>query len=123
MGVDGKLKVFLKMMFFIKFYKLPITIFLGLLLINIAMIIFVKKIPADNPILLNIGTQASRFNELIFFGSLLVTSISYLFTTWELYRWGNGKTEDCYSCGGIVDHKDGRYGFYYKCRICSKTRS
>ncbi|MNR69357.1 hypothetical protein D3C85_1945410 [compost metagenome] len=40
-----------------------------------------------------------------------------------LYLWETGKLEGgCYSCGGPVSHKDGRYGPYSKCLICGSKR-
>jgi len=110
-------------MFFLRFYKLPVVLFLGLITINLVLNFFVNILAVDNEILLSIGTQVNRFR--IFFQpiALIVILISYIFTTWKLFQWNKGKTEDCYYCGGIVDQKNGIYGFYYRCRICSKTRS
>lgn len=44
-------------------------------------------------------------------------------STIRYWRWSQGGEECCYLCGGLVDKKNGRYGLYYKCLACGKTRS
>ncbi len=45
-------------------------------------------------------------------------------TVWKLWRWESGGLEGgCVECGGIVRHRNGRYGPYSVCRMCGSKRS
>lgn len=42
----------------------------------------------------------------------------------QLWRWENGElVGGCVDCGGTMQHKDGRYGHYSVCRMCSSKRN
>lgn len=40
----------------------------------------------------------------------------------KVWRWYQGEGECCHSCGGMVSHKYGRYGPYFKCLACGVNR-
>ena len=109
------------MMFFIKFYKLPLFI-LAIAILAHPFLTFLAP-TSDIPALRSIASQMLIFRNIttpfLFIASLITT----IHCTWELWQLENGKSEGCYNCGGIVDMKNGRYGLYYKCRICNRTRS
>ena len=42
---------------------------------------------------------------------------------WELWQWRRGDREICHRCGGMVEHKSGRYGPYWRCLACDKNSS
>ena len=54
--------------------------------------------------------------------ALLLASLA-LFTVsfYRLWRWSQGNSDCCLTCGGIVDQKYGRYGPYKHCLACGKN--
>jgi len=60
-----------------------------------------------------------------FIGLIAWSSLWALFSTWCLWKWEQVDSNEpcCHVCGGLLDLKNGRYGYYYKCLACGKTRS
>ncbi|WP_425914578.1 hypothetical protein [Pseudomonas sp. GWSMS-1] len=56
--------------------------------------------------------------------ALAFTGLVWLsWSLWQLYRWKNGNlVGECHNCGGVMSHKDGRYGTYRVCKMCGAKR-
>ncbi|WP_157933766.1 hypothetical protein [Alloalcanivorax mobilis] len=56
--------------------------------------------------------------------SALMLASFFFFTVncHRLWRWNQGNSDCCFVCGGIVDHKHGRYGPYKHCLACGKNQ-
>jgi hypothetical protein len=43
--------------------------------------------------------------------------------TWLLWRWESGELiGSCTKCGGVMQHRDGRWSQYSRCNMCGSTR-
>ena len=48
----------------------------------------------------------------------------FLVRTYALWKWHQGKARTiCPNCGGMVSHRNGRYGPYIHCLACGKNTS
>ena len=59
-------------------------------------------------------------------GCLLASSLAWgAYSSRRIWMWSQGRSNEpvCHNCGGLVQMNDGRYGFYYRCMACGKTRS
>jgi hypothetical protein len=71
------------------------------------------------------GVQFASIAPWVSGGLLTCSLISGANNALRFWRWyqGDSSEECCCFCGGLVNQKDGRYGLYYKCLACGKTRS
>ncbi|MFJ5295623.1 hypothetical protein ACIQAL_03725 [Pseudomonas sp. NPDC088368] len=43
--------------------------------------------------------------------------------TWLLWRWESGElVGSCTTCGGVMQHRNGRWSQYSRCNMCGSTR-
>jgi hypothetical protein len=77
------------------------------------------------PVIEQLGQQAASIAPWISGGLLIGSLLWGAYSTLRFWRWYQGTSEEtcCHVCGGLVDMKEGRYGLYYKCLACGKTRS
>ncbi len=54
-------------------------------------------------------------------GLLLASLVWFIVSFYRLWRWSQGNSDCCFTCGGIVDQKHGRYGPYKHCLACGKN--
>lgn len=54
-------------------------------------------------------------------GLLLASLVLFIVSFYRLWRWSQGNSDCCSTCGGIVDQKHGRYGPYMHCLACGKN--
>ncbi|HCL3894716.1 TPA: hypothetical protein N2B36_006362, partial [Pseudomonas aeruginosa] len=100
---------------YLKLFGLPMFLALmGLL----GMGLFSGAAPAGSiaaAVLANVGV-------VLFPASAALTIAASLWLAWNcwlLYRWENGDLQGgCDRCGGVMSHKDGRYGAYSVCKMC-----
>ena len=63
----------------------------------------------------------------VFLGGTGFTAIGLTWATWncwQLYRWETGSVVgSCTNCGGLLSHRDGRYGAYSVCKMCGAKRN
>jgi len=55
-------------------------------------------------------------------GLLLAALVMFTVSFYRLWRWSQGSSDSCFNCGGIVDHRHGRYGPYKHCLACGKNQ-
>ena len=55
-------------------------------------------------------------------GLLLASLVLFTVSFYRLWRWNQGGSDCCFTCGGIVDHRHGRYGQYKHCLACGKNQ-
>lgn len=55
-------------------------------------------------------------------GLLLASLVLFIVSFYRLWRWSQGNSDCCFTCGGIVDQKHGRYGPYKHCLACGKNQ-
>ena len=72
----------------------------------------------------NLIGQILSYFDLLALLVILAGALYGIWQTYKLWQWENGKLDNiCYTCGGIVIKKRGRWGDYYKCLACSNNRS
>lgn len=54
-------------------------------------------------------------------GLLLASLALFAVSFYRLWRWSQGNSDCCFTCGGIVDQKHGRYGPYKHCLACGRN--
>lgn len=55
-------------------------------------------------------------------GLLLWSGILAFGQLLELWQWRAGRADSCHHCGGAVRLQEGRWGFYFRCYACGRTR-
>lgn len=55
-------------------------------------------------------------------GLLLASLVLFVVRFYRLWHWSQGYSDCCFACGGIVDHRNGRYGRYKHCLACGKNQ-
>lgn len=75
------------------------------------------------PIFEKLVEESIRIGPMVLLVCILVSVIWALAQTYSYWRWTGGHTDNCSNCGGMVTHKNGRYGFYVHCLACGKNRS
>lgn len=73
-----------------------------------------------------IATMMSGFLQILFWPAAVLSlgGIAWLVrNTWQLWCWQNGELiGSCNQCGGVMQHKDGRWSQYSRCNMCGSTR-
>lgn len=73
-----------------------------------------------------LATMMTAVLQLAFWPALALAliGISWLArNTWSLLRWENGElVGSCTKCGGVMQHRDGRWSQYSRCSMCGSTR-
>ena len=99
----------------------PSLFFLGLSVV--AFIFLGFFIPAqfeDVQMLQGIAVASKGAAHKISLFFLALTFPSFLYSSYRLYRWSQGKLDSCHQCLGLLIDKHGRYGYYQKCLACGK---
>lgn len=104
---------------YLRLFGLPMfLVLMGLL----GMALFSGPAPAGDlaaAVLANIG-------QIVFPASAALTMAASLWGAWNywlLFRWERGDLQGgCNRCGGVMSHKDGRYGTYSVCKMCGGKR-
>lgn len=104
---------------YLRLFGLPFfLIFVGFL----GMALFSGSAPTAGlatAVLANIG-------RMLFPASVALTIAASLWVAWNcwlLFRWERGDLQGCCNrCGGVMSHKDGRYGMYSVCKMCGDKR-
>lgn len=104
---------------YFRLFALPVFLmFIGLM----GMMQFSAQAPASDlasALLANVG-------RVLFPASAVLTLVAFLWTVWNcwlLFRWELGDLHGgCNWCGGVMSHKDGRYGTYSVCKMCGGKR-
>lgn len=104
---------------YFRLFALPVF----LMLIGLSgMMLFSVPAPASN----HASALLSNVGQILFPASAALTLVASIWTAWNcwlLFRWERGDLEGgCNRCGGVMSHKDGRYGAYSVCKMCSGKR-
>ncbi|MCK5121498.1 MAG: hypothetical protein KAQ91_05920 [Methylococcales bacterium] len=107
----------------IRLYAWPMILLLFSLLLQTqaeSAQVIVKKVP--------LLTMVGNFINIgMLWGSLLVLGVAvilFLYESLKLWHWYKGSDDEvCHVCTGMVSHRKGKYGPYYKCLACGSNRS
>lgn len=106
----------------IRLFALPLL----LMLLSLALLWFLGwSVPHmfSSTLLAGLGEQSARLALPACWLATGAATVTALYRTFQLWRWQQGKTDACRSCGGMVVVRDGRYGLYSRCLACGETRS
>jgi hypothetical protein len=53
---------------------------------------------------------------------LLAAMVLFAVNFYRLWCWNRGKSDCCFTCGGMVEQKHGRYGPYKRCLACGNKQ-
>ncbi|MCP5197559.1 MAG: hypothetical protein H6974_12380 [Gammaproteobacteria bacterium] len=112
-------------MFDLMIFRLYLPAILVLVLGFLSWIILGVFIPykmSNIPIFSELVTGSSKFSTIVFAISTMVAIYIAIYQTYTLWKWRRGSIGCCFSCGGIVAQKYGRYGLYEHCLACGKNR-
>ena len=74
-----------------------------------------------------LSVVGNLINTVMLWGSLLVLGVAvilFLYESLKLWHWYKGSDDEvCHVCTGMVSHRKGKYGPYYKCLACGSNRS
>lgn len=83
---------------------------------------FVPGWLSGSAVLKGVGDSSRAAAPWIGAGLLLAALVLFIVSFYRLWQWNQGNSDSCFSCGGIVDHKHGRYGPYRHCLACGKNQ-
>jgi len=84
---------------------------------------FIPNQVSSSPIFEKLVEESTKYAPIVLSVCILGSVVLALAQTYSYWRWTGGHTESCSNCGGMVTHKNGRYGFYVHCLACGKNRS
>jgi hypothetical protein len=104
---------------YLRLFALPVFLMLiGLL----GLMLFSNAAPAEGlaaALLANVGRILLPASAALTIAACLWGAWNY----WLLFRWERGDLQGgCIRCGGVMSHKDGRYGTYSVCKMCGSKR-
>ncbi|MFI8744494.1 hypothetical protein ACIGKL_04980 [Pseudomonas sp. NPDC077186] len=104
---------------YIRLFGLPaFLMILGL----VGMAFFSSKAPATD-IASAVFASVVRLLFPASAGLTIAAALWLAWNCWQLHRWECGDLQGgCDRCGGVMSHKDGRYGAYSVCKMCGGKR-
>lgn len=73
-----------------------------------------------------LATMMSGFFQVLFWPAVVLALVGIVWlvrNTWLLWRWESGELiGSCAKCGGVMQHRDGRWSQYSRCNMCGSTR-
>lgn len=107
---------------YINLYKRPVAIMCFAFLLTLITTYGIPWYLDDSKYLSVISDSSKNISPYIALLGSGVSGLLFLYSGYTHYKWYRGKGEFCHTCGAMVEEKYGRYGFYFKCLGCGKTR-
>ena len=73
-------------------------------------------------VLEGLGNRSRAAAPWVGAGLLLAALVLFAVSFYRLWRWYQGNSDSCFTCGGIVEYKHGRYEPYTHCLACGNNQ-
>ncbi|EIO4088945.1 hypothetical protein ACN930_004863 [Vibrio parahaemolyticus] len=110
-------------MMLLRIYWFPAFMALGSILSAYVLKIYIPSNFSSSPMLKGLSIMSENAAPWVSLGFLSLAILAFLYQTYSLWQWTQGKGNCCPNCGGMVSYQDGRYGPYFKCLHCGKNTS
>ena len=108
-------------MMYLRVYLIPIVLLLGAASSNYILNTYIPTYFGNSQLFKKISVMSEELSPWVTSALIFSSVISFLYQTYELWQWEQGKRSCCPNCGGMVTYRNGRYGPYLKCLHCGKN--
>jgi hypothetical protein len=106
----------------LRVFVLPAMLLLGSLASAILLSWFIPDQFSKSELLTPLAKLIKDNSSYVSGGLLLAAAVCSIVPGWRLWQWRQQKGDLCHMCGGIMDHKNGRWGPYLHCLVCGNNR-